>query len=281
MTTPTITAAEGPRPGRRVPGAWTVGLHRGVLEIRWFFREWEQVLFTFLMPAFLLVLFSLIFDGFADADVDRAQWYVATIMAMALMSVSFQSLGIAIAIERDNGVLRRLRGTPMPKAAYFLGKLWLVLATALVQVAVLLGMGVASYGLELPASAAEWWTLLWVAVLGLTACGLLGIAVSSVPRSGRAAQAVVVFPFLGLQFVSGVYLPPSMLPDSVNILAAVFPLKWMAEGLRGVFLPEEAAALEYAGVWAYDQIALVLLIWCVAGFVLCLTTFRWKGKNDG
>jgi ABC-2 type transport system permease protein len=92
---------------------------------------------------------------------------------------------------------------------------------------------------------------------------------------------VVVLPFLLLQFVSGVYILIDTLPDWMLAVGSVFPLKWLCQGLRGVFLPEAAAALEPAGSWEYGRIALVLAAWCVGGLVLCLLTFRWKSRDDG
>lgn len=202
-------------------------------------------------------------------------------IASGIMSVSFQSLGISIAIERDEKVLRRLRGTPMPPAAYFLGKVWLVLATGVAETAVLLVFGSTLFGLDLPTTAAKWLEFSWIFVLGITGCALLGIAISSLPKSGRSASSVVVLPFLVLQFISGVYIPVGTVPGWLLDISALFPLKWMCQGFRGVFLPQSAAVLEQAGSWEFGRIALVLGAWCIGGLVLCLLTFRWKSRRDG
>jgi ABC-2 type transport system permease protein len=101
------------------------------------------------------------------------------------MSVSFQTLAISIALEQDDGTLKRLAGTPMPKAAYFIGKLGMVLVVGLAEVAVTLGIGAFAYGVELPGSAARWLTLAWVFVLGISACSLIGIAYSRVIGTSR------------------------------------------------------------------------------------------------
>src|SRR5690606_32512757 len=263
----------------RPPGALRLGLSRGWLEIREFSREWEQLLFTFSLPALLLVLLSAIFAGDGDAGPAVAAYYTASLTATGLMSVSFQNLGIAIATERDNGTLRRLRGLPMPRSSYFLGKVLLVLMLAVGQVALLLGIGWAFYGVQ-PPPAGKWFDLAWIMLLGTTACTLLGIAASSAARSARSTQGAVVLPFLALQFVSGVFVPVHQLPDWLLGIGSLFPLKWMAQGMRSVFLPEEAAALEAAGSWQPGTVALVLAAWCVVGLVLCMTTFRWKTAKD-
>ncbi|WP_327357463.1 ABC transporter permease [Streptomyces sp. NBC_01304] len=283
MTTTTTDVRSPARAtDRRLPGAWSIGLQRGALELKQFFRLREQVVFTFAFPVVFLFLFASIFkDDVRGAGITASQLYVPAMMAAGIMSTSFQSLGISIAIERDEKVLRRLRGTPMPPAAYFLGKLWLVLVTGLAETAVLLLVGTTLYDVDLPGGPEKWLTFGWVFLLGLTGCALLGIAISSVPKSGRSATSVVVLPFLVLQFISGVYIAIDTIPDWMLNIGALFPLKWMCQGLRGVFLPESANVLEQAGSWEYGRIALVLGAWCVGGLVLCLLTFRWKNRRDG
>ncbi|MFD5163705.1 ABC transporter permease [Streptomyces hawaiiensis] len=266
----------------RLPGAWGLGLRRGALEIRQFFRQRDQVVFTFAFPVVLLFLFASIFrDDVEGAGVTASQLYVPAMMAAGIMSTSFQALGISIAIEREDKMLRRLRGTPMPPAAYFLGKIWLVLFTGVLETAILLLVGTTCYGVDLPADAGRWFDLAWIFVLGITACALLGIAISSVPNSANSASSVVVLPFLVLQFISGVYIAIGTVPDWMLTIGAFFPLKWMCQGLRGVFLPESAQVLEQAGSWETGRVALVLAAWCVGGLALCLLTFRWKDRRAG
>ncbi|MBC9715637.1 ABC transporter permease [Streptomyces sp. TRM66268-LWL] len=265
----------------RLPRAWNLGLHQGALELRQFFRQREQVVFTFAFPIVFLFLFASIFsDDVQGAGITASQLYVPAMIAAGIMSTSFQSLGISIAIERDEKVLRRLRGTPMPPSVYFLGKIWLVLVTGGLETIALLIVGTVFYDVDLPGDAAGWLTFGWVFLLGLTGCALLGIAISSVPKSGRSATSVVVLPFLVLQFISGVYIAIDTLPEWMLNLGALFPLKWMCQGLRGVFLPESAKVLEVADSWEYGRIALVLGAWCIGGLLLCLGTFRWKNRRD-
>jgi ABC-2 type transport system permease protein len=265
-----------------LPGAWGLGLRRGALEIRQFFRQRDQVVFTFAFPVVFLFLFASIFrDDVAGAGITASQLYVPAMMAAGIMSTSFQALGISIAVEREEKVLRRLRGTPMPPAAYFLGKIWLVLFTGLLETVILLLVGTGLYDVNLPSEAGRWFDLAWIFVLGITACALLGIAISSVPRSASSASSVVVLPFLVLQFISGVYIAIGTIPDWMLTIGALFPLKWMCQGLRGVFLPESAQVLEQAGSWELGRVALVLAAWCVGGLALCLLTFRWKDRLTG
>ncbi|MFI9806838.1 ABC transporter permease [Streptomyces sp. NPDC052301] len=281
MTTTAVRATARESAGI-MPGAWRIGLLRGALEIKQFFRLREQVVFTFSFPVVFLFLFASIFrDRVGHTGVTASQLYVPAMMASGIMATSFQSLGISIAVERDEKVLRRLRGTPMPPASYFLGKIWLVLFTAVLETAILLAVGTAFYGVHLPSDAGRWLDFGWIFVLGLTGCALLGIAISSVPKSAKSASSVVVLPFLVIQFISGVYISVDTIPGWMLDIGALFPLKWLCQGLRGVFLPDSAKVLEQAGSWEFGRIALVLAAWCVGGLALCLLTFRWKNRRDG
>ncbi len=279
--TPTTTAGSD-KVAVRQPSVIGVGLRRGAIEIRQFARERDAVVFSLLFPVGLMVLFASIFSGeIAGTGVDIRQVFVAGMIAAGIMSVSFQSLAISIAIERDDGTLKRLAGTPMPRGSYFIGKVVLVVVLGVLETILLLGIGTAFYGLDLPSSAGRWLTFGWVFALSLVACSLLGIAMASVPRSGRAAAAVITPPFIVLQFISGVYIPFNEMPTGLQQVASLFPLKWMCQGLRSVFLPDSFVGQEPAGSWEHGTIALVLAAWCIGGLVLCLRTFRWKGRRDG
>jgi ABC-2 type transport system permease protein len=268
-------------PNTRLPGPWRVGLSRGQVELKAFFRERQSVIFILAMPAVMLVLLGAIFGGQHNAaGVSTGDLYVAGLIAGGVMATSYQNLGISIAIERERFTLKRLRGTPMPPSAYFGGKIIQVLVAAVAEVVVLLAIGLAFYHLRLPTSATAWWTFAWVFVLGVAACSVLGIAASSMPRSAaRNGVAVITLPFVVLQFISGVYVPFNLVPPWLRDIAAVFPLEWMNRGMRSVFVPQ-AVALEPGHSWQHGLTALVLSAWIIAGLVLCLTTFRWQNRRD-
>ncbi len=265
-----------------LPGVWRTGLSRGAVELKSFFRERQAVVFIFAMPAVMLVLLGAIFGGQAAGHgVTIGDLYVAGLIGGGVMAASYQNLGMSIAFERERHTLKRLRGTPMPAAAYFAGKIIQVLVASVAEVVVLLAVGIGFYHLRLPTSAMAWWTFAWVFGLGVAACSLLGIAASSVPRSAaRNGVAVITLPFVVLQFISGVYVPFTSVPPWLRDIASVFPLEWMCRGMRSVFVPQ-AVALEPGHAWDHGQTALVLLAWTGAGLVLCLRTFRWRGRQDG
>ena len=278
-TTPSpASTADAPR----LPSTLRLGWSRAVVETKTYFRERDALIFTFSFPVILLVLFGSIFRGEIEGTgITVSQLYVPGLIGAGLMSVTFQNLAITIAVEREDGGLKRLAGTPMPPAAYFIGKVLSILLAAVLQSAILLAIGVLLYDLKLPTDPADWATFAWVFVLGLAACSLLGIAYSSLARSAKSAPAVVTLPFVMLQFVSGVYVPFTQLPDWINHFASIFPLRWMCQGFRSVFLGDAGAALEVTGSYELDRVALILAAWTIGGLLLCLKTFRWTSRRDG
>jgi len=122
------------------------------------------------------------------------------------------------------------------------------MVVSLGSLALMLVAGVLFFDLDLPVDAKHWAVFAMVFVLGLTACTLCGIAFSSVPKNGQAAPALVSPIAIVLQFISGVFFVYSDVPSWLQNVAAIFPLKWMCQGLRYAFLPEEAKVREVAGV---------------------------------
>jgi ABC-2 type transport system permease protein len=267
MTTPEI----------RLPSLTSVYRSRAGVELKEFFRQRESVVFTLMLPVLLLVTFGAVLTYSIGPGITFVHYFTPGIIAAGILGASLQNMAISIATERSDGTLKSLYGTPMPKSAYFVGKVVQVLAVSAGIVAVLLLIAVAFYDVPLP-SGGEWLTFAWVAVLGAAACTLLGIAISSLAKSGRSASATVTPFALVLQFISGVFFQFSALPGWMQTVAAVFPLKWMTQGLRSVFLPDALAAAEPAGSWELGRVALVLAAWCVVGLLLCVWTFRWQDR---
>jgi ABC-2 type transport system permease protein len=263
---------------RPLPSVPTVCRTRAGVELKEFFRQRESVVFTLFFPVILLLVFGAVLDYDLGSGVSFTQYFMAGVIAAGILGASLQNMAIGIATERSDGTLKSLAGTPMPKGAYFVGKVAQVLAVTVLIIAILLGIGAGFYGVELP-SGADWLTFIWVAVLGSAACTLLGIAVSTLARNGRSASATVTPIALVLQFISGVFFLFSQVPGWLQTVAALFPLKWMAQGLRSVFLPDALAAQEPAGSWELGRVALVLGTWCVVGLVLCVRTFTWQDRG--
>jgi ABC-2 type transport system permease protein len=148
-----------------------IGWDRTVLELKMYFREKEAVFFSFVFPILMLSMFSVIFsEGFGEGDtegVNAARFFLPGMVAAGVMLTSFQSMALSVAVERDDGTLKRLRSTPMPPVAYFLGKVGLVAITSLAQFVLLLAVAKLVFGVQLPTDAGRWLTFIWVFLLGV------------------------------------------------------------------------------------------------------------------
>ena len=260
----------------KIPGAINLGLRRGALELKQFTRQRESVVFTLLFPLILLAIFGSVFKDTIAPGVTFSQYFVAGMVASGLVNSGFQQLAITIPMERDYGSLKRLRGTPMPVASYFIGKSLLVFVSMIIQVILLLAGGYLFFGLNMPTDISKWLTFTWLIILGTASSTVLGIAFSVVPKSGRGASAVVSPVVIILQFFSGVFFIFTQLPTWMQQVAAIFPLKWLTQGMRSVFLPDSFAANEVAKSWETGRTFLILVLWLVVGFFLTLRTFKWS-----
>lgn len=264
------------------PGWLTLARARVVVDLKEFVRSREQMIFIFAFPMIFLVLFGTIFGGqdLGDTGVTFAQYFLAGMIATGILNTGFQSLAISLALDRDTDILKRLYGSPLPASAFFAGKIVQVLLVSVVQITVLVAMGVLLYDVTLPTEAAQWWTFTWVMLLGTAASTTVGIATSALLRNGRAASAILTPVVLVLQFTSGVFFVFTQLPTWLQTFAEVFPLKWLAQGMRSVFLPEHFEAAEARGSWEHPMTAVMLILWFVIGLVVALRTFRWLRPED-
>ncbi|MEO5609244.1 MAG: ABC transporter permease [Ornithinibacter sp.] len=258
--------------------AVALGWDRTVLELKMYSREKESVFFSFLFPIMLLTLFAVIFgkqfDGPDSNGMTAGLFFLPGMLSAGVLLTSFQTMALSVATERDDGSLKRLRATPMPPVTYFLGKVGLVGITSILQTVLLLLVARMFFGVNLPDSPDRWGVFVVVFVLGVFSGTVLGIAYSSMATS-RSIGAVVIGPLLVLQFISGVYIAFTDIPPWLQQVAAIFPLKWIAQGMRSVFFPAGMASAEMAGSWETGRTSVILLAWGVAGLLLCITTFTW------
>jgi len=284
MSATLTTTTERPRNVRH--GLFKLGLARIGFEIRLYFRSTDTVFFTFLFPFIMLGIFTAAFSaqgniGTEDGSggISVGAYYLPGMLAAGMLLSGLQNLAIDIAGEKGDGTLKRLGGTPLSPLSYFIGKIGQVFVTGSLQAVLLLLVARFAFDIALPTEPEKWLTFVWVFVLGVITCAFLGIALSALPRSGRSASAVVIPIVLVLQFISGVYLQFNALPEWMQNIAGLFPLKWMAQGMRSVFLPDSFASQEQNGAWELGLVALALLIWLIVGLVGSRLTFRWIRKD--
>ena len=263
------------------------GVSRIRYEIRTYSRQGDAVFFTFLFPAVMLTIFSVAFStsNFFGKDaaghaISAATYYLPGMLAAGVLLSGLQNLAIDIAGEKSDGTLKRLAGTPLSVISYFIGKIGRAVITGILQAGLLILLAWAAFGVAIPSDPGKWLTFVWVFLLGVATCAILGIGLSALPRSAKSATAVIIPIVLVLQFISGVYLPFTNLPVWLQNAASVFPLKWLAQGMRSVFLPSTLESAEAGGSWNLAGVAIVLGIWLVVGLVAARLTFRWIRKDS-
>ena len=254
-----------------------------LLNLKTVYREPAAVFFMVLFPVLFLVIFSslLTFDiaipEEAQGQVPQitfSQYFVAGILGVAIFGTSFNLLGNSLAIQQYDGTLKQLAATPLPKASFFMGLVGAALFYTLLQMVVMIALGVLAYGVELP-DASGWLTLIWIVLLGVPAGCVMGVAITAIIPSARAAPAILQAPFIIFQFISGVFFTLSSLPTWLQWVAGFFPLRWVAQGLRSVFLPDAYQYAEPGMSWQLDLAALVLAVWIVIGLGVAVVTFKW------
>jgi ABC-2 type transport system permease protein len=256
------------RAGRRPPLALV--LHQARFDLRTVLRNKQARYFTLLLPLLLLVLFVSIFgDNRIGPDHVRAStYYVPGLSALAVIAASFVNLVISITAQRESGVLKRRRSTPVPAWVLIAGRTLTAMAVSLSTLAVLITVGRVVFGVELRASAIP--AVALTAILGSATFCALAYALSTRIRAADAAQPIVQAIMLPLYLVSGVFIPNVDLPAWLRDAARVFPVQRLADGLHHAYDPTVHGS---SVVWS--DLA-VLAIWTVAGLALALGRFTWS-----
>lgn len=246
------------------------------VEAQVFVREPSTIFFGFAFPIIIFVIFASIFtevyqlpDG---STFTAAYLYLAGMVAMSAMTAGFQDNLGSITTDREDGTLRRLYCSPMPRSAYMAARLSLVMINASLQVVVLLLIAHFGFDVALPQ---DWLTFAWVLLLGIASCTAVGIALSGLLRSARAATTVAAGLTNVLGFLSGLYVPVTTMPETMLNVAKLFPPYWIARAMRSVLLPDQFKAVETGQTWQTGWAAIVLGLWLVAGLLVAVRTFRW------
>ena len=232
------------------------------LERKLFWRNPSAAFFSFGLPLMLLLLVASVF---ASAP-DQLRVVIPGIAAMSVMATTFNALAINLTFRREQGLLKRMRGTPMPAGSYFAGFLGNAVANACVQVALVIVIGHVLYDVTWPR---DWLELIVFTLVGVITFGALGIAMSHAIPNFDSAPAYVNIVFLPVIFISGVFYSADSLPAVLDAVAEALPLKHVVDGLAGGIVTG-AGLGEDLGALA------VVVAWGVAGLVLALRGFRWE-----
>jgi ABC-2 type transport system permease protein len=251
----------------------TMIAHQFVFDLRAMLRNRQAQFFTFALPVMFLVIFASIFGGHGDTvkvaggRIDTSVFYVPGIMALGIIAASFINLVISVTAQRESGVLKRRRATPVPAVVLIVGRALTAVVTALGIALALLGVGWAAFNAHLPARTLP--ALAVTIVVGAASFCCLGYALTSFIHDQDAAQPVTQAIMLPLYFISGVFVATTTLPTWLSDLADVFPVKHLAGALLSAYNPYTRGA-GFAGT---DLI--VVGAWGLAGLAIALRRFSW------
>ena len=244
-------------------------LHQARYDLRAFLRNKQGRYFTLVLPLILLVLFVGIFGSNTRLGRDHVKastYYVPGISALAVIAASFTNLVISITAQRESGVLKRRRATPVPAWVLLAARSLTAMSVSIATLAVLLAVGRFAYGVDLPAAAIP--AVALTALVGSATFCALAYALSTQIRAADAAQPMVQAIMLPLYLVSGIFIPNVNLPGWLRRLAEIFPVQRLADGLHHAYVPGQSSGV----VWS--DLA-VLALWAAAGLTISLRRFTW------
>jgi ABC-2 type transport system permease protein len=247
----------------------TLFLHQFRTEQLVFWRSREAAVFIFIFPIMLFLLLGSVYEGRTDEGWALSDVLLVGLIGYGAANTAFAGLAITLVIRREDGLLKRLRGTPLPAPVYGLAVLASTLSVFLVQVLVLLGIGKLLFGAHLPERPLS---LLVAALLGALAFAGLGVAGAALIHSSEGASAVVNVIVLPMAFLSGSFGPTRSLPQALDILGDVLPLKHLLEVVGGIYLENEHA-------FAHPGSLAVVAAWGLAGIVVAVRRFGWEPRE--
>ena len=248
--------------------------HQFRYDQRAFWRNPASVFFTVMFPVVLLLIFATVFGGQTvdvRGGVKTTTYYVPAIITLSVISATMQSLAMSLVIAREDGRLKRGRGTPMPAWVFIAGRVGNSIVVALMMLALLAAIGRVLYGVDFPWEQLP--AILIALVVGAAAFCCLGIALTAAIPSQDAAAPIVNALLLPLYFLSGVFIPDDQLPSGVIHFADVFPIRHFFEAFFDAYVPAGGGATV-----SWDNLAIVA-IWGVAGLLLAVRFFRWTPRG--
>jgi ABC transporter DrrB family efflux protein len=253
----------GPTPWRRDFGlvAWQIRY-----EQRAYWRNRGRGIFTFVFPLMFLVIFASLNQGqtlHSRGGIAYNDFFVPGILAYGVIATSFVNMAIGTAILRDEGILKRMQGTPLPRWAYIAARIGSTVAIVTMMTVITLGLGVVAYGVQLRASTLP--GLILTLALGTAAFTTLGIGITRFIPNAEAAPVVVNLTVLPLTFISSIWFPSDTMPTDI---AKVFPMRPLADGLQYAFDPRTSGG----GLNGSDLRS--LLVWTAVGVFLMVRFLR-------
>jgi ABC-2 type transport system permease protein len=251
--------------------ALTLSQARYVNKAYW--RSPASAFFALAYPLMFLVIFTSIFRNstvqFGARSVNEATYYVPAMVALAVITVCFNNIAVAITFQRDSGVLKRVNGTPLPSASFFGARILHAVLVSVLLVIITAGFGRVFYSAAIPTGATLLRMLVMLAVAAAAFCAL-GFAISSVIPNADASLPIVNAVILPLLFLSGVFIPLGNNPPAWMLWAGrIFPVRHFLSGMQAGFL---GAPFNWTDV-------LVVAAWGLAGLLIAIRFFRWEPRT--
>jgi ABC-2 type transport system permease protein len=238
-------------------------------EQRAYWRNRGRGIFTFVFPLMFLVIFASINKGVhlhSLGGIPYDDFFVPGILAYGIIGTTYVNMAIGTTILRDQGVLKRMQGTPLPRWAYVTARIGSTVLIVGAITLVTLVLGVTAYGVHVRAATVP--GLIATLVLGTAAFTTLGIGITRFISNAEAAPVIVNLTVLPLTFISSVWFPPTGLPKALNGVAKAFPIRPLADGLQYAFNPHTTGA----GFNGADL--RTLAIWTLVGIFLMVRYLR-------
>jgi len=232
-----------------------------------FWRNPASVFFTVMLPVLFMVIFQLLFGGqtVSGRHIKVSTYYVPSIITLGVISATAVNLAINLTREREAGLMKRVRGTPLPAWVFIAGRVGNALVIATIMLVLVAGLGRIAYGVAIPW--AETGAVLATLVVGAASFCAIGIALTTIIPSFDAAPAITQAVFLPLYFLSGVFIPDDQIPSGVLHVASIFPI-------RHFFLSFINAWVPSGGGFDPGDLAQVAL-WGAVAMVVAVRRFRW------
>lgn len=248
-------------------------LHQFRYDQKAFWRNPASVFFTVMFPVLLLVIFNLLFgdDVLDGKGVATSTYYVPAIITLAVVTATTQSLAISLVQDREMGLLKRVRGTPLPPASFIGARIGNSLLVSAMMLVLLSLLGRVAYGVDLPIEHLP--AVLLTLAVGAISFSCIGFALTAVIPTRDAAPPIVNAALLPLYFISGVFVPESEIPDGVLDFAGLFPIRHFFEAFFTSWDPQTTGA----GVELGDLA--VVAAWGLAGLIVALLAFRWEPRR--
>ncbi len=242
-------------------------------EQRAYWRNRGRGIFTFVFPIMFLVIFASLDKGQSiqtRGGIPYDDFFVPGILAYGVIATTFVNLSISTAILRDEGVLKRMQGTPLPRWAYMAARILSAFLIMLAMTVVVLGLGAGIWGLSFRVGALP--GLIVTLLLGTAAFTTIGIGITRFIPNAESGPVVVNLAVLPLTFISNIWFPTDSLPSALKDIASAFPIKALASGLQYAFDPR------VSGTAINGSDLRTLLIWTAVGVWLM---FRFLRQPQG